>query len=220
MVLPGKRIDLFGENRLRTMKSFVFIILCLPVALMVFDLTAGRMVEPVEEMTHTTGEWALRLLLVTLAVTPVARITGWNKLVRLRRMLGLFSFAYMVLHFSIYLALDQFFNWPGIVEDLTERPYVIAGFTALVLCLPLALTSTDRMIRRLGGRNWKRLHRLVYPASIAAVLHFLWLVKADLTEPAVYALILALLLGWRVRASSGRRSHRPKTNSTPIMGQG
>ncbi|KAA3620542.1 MAG: sulfoxide reductase heme-binding subunit YedZ [Proteobacteria bacterium] len=185
---------------------------------MAIDVVAGRLVEPVEQLTQATGEWSLRLLLATLAVTPLARITGWNRIIRLRRMLGLFSFSYMLMHFSIYLALDRSFYWPEIVTDLTERPYIIAGFACFVLCAPLAATSTDRMIRRLGGRAWKRLHRLVYPASIAAALHFLWLVKADITEPAIYALILSALLGWRLRASGARGAHRPKTNSTPVMG--
>lgn len=220
MVLPGTRIDLFGENRIRTLKSFVFVLSCLPAAWMLFDVFTGRLTEPVQELTHATGDWALRLLLATLAITPLRTLTGWHKLIRLRRMLGLFAFTYMVLHFSIYLALDRFFHWPEIVTDLTERPYIVAGFTCLLLCLPLALTSTDGMMRRLGGRNWKRLHRLVYPAAIAAVLHFLWLVKADLVEPATYALVLALLLGWRMRASGRKVRRHPKANSTPIMGQG
>ncbi len=220
MVLPGTNIDLFGEIRIRTIKSLLFVLLCLPAAWMLFELLAGRLVEPVEELTHGSGEWALRILLATLAITPLRKLTGWHKLIRLRRMLGLFAFAYMVMHFSVYLVLDQYFYWPEIVADLTERTYIIAGFTCLVLCLPLAATSTDGMMRRLGGRNWKRLHRLVYPAAIAAVLHFIWLVKADLVEPAIYGAILVLLLGWRVRESGQRRTHKPKTRSTPIMGQG
>lgn len=220
MVLAERRIDLFGENRIRTIKSFLFVLLCLPAAWMIMDVFNGRLVEPVEELTHATGEWALRILLATLAITPLRKLTGWNKLVRLRRMLGLFSFAYMVMHFSIYLILDQFFLWSEIIRDLTERPYIIAGFTCLVLCLPLALTSSDAMIRRLGGRNWKRLHRLVYPAAIAAVLHFVWLVKADLTEPAFYAAVLTILLGWRLREATGSQHGRSKNNSSPLLGQG
>jgi sulfoxide reductase heme-binding subunit YedZ len=191
----------------------------MPAALMVFDLFSGRLTEPVEQLTHATGDWALRILLLTLAITPLRQITGWQKLIRLRRMLGLFSFTYMMLHFSIYLVLDRFFYWPEIIEDLTERPYIIAGFTCLVLCIPLAVTSTDGMMRRLGGRNWKRLHRLVYPAAIAAVLHFIWLVKADLVEPLIYASILAVLLGWRLRTPGrSRRRSTSKPRSNPIMG--
>lgn len=221
MVSRGGRIDLFSDNRITTIKTTLFVLLCLPAAWMIFDIVAGNLVEPVEELTHATGQWALRILLLTLAITPLRQLTGWTRLIRLRRMLGLFSFFYMVLHFSIYLVLDRFFHWPEIVVDLTERPYIIAGFTCLVLCIPLACTSTDAMMRRLGGRNWKRLHRLVYPAAIAAVLHFIWLVKADVTEPAIYALVLAVLLGWRLRASGEKRQRRrPGNRSTPIMGQG
>jgi sulfoxide reductase heme-binding subunit YedZ len=221
VVLPGTKIDLFGENRITTFKTVLFVLLCLPAALMVVDIVSGNLVEPVKQLTHATGDWALRLLLATLAITPLRKITGWHKLIRLRRMLGLFSFFYMTVHFSIYLGVDRFFNWPEIVGDLTERPYIIAGFTCLVLCIPLAATSTDGMMRRIGGRNWKRLHKLVYPASVAAVFHFLWLVKADLLQPAIYAAILVVLLLWRVRDSSGnRRGHRPKTGSAPLMGPG
>ncbi len=220
MVLPGTNIDLFGEVRIRTIKSLLFVALCLPAAFMLFELFTGRLVEPVDELTHGTGQWALRLLLVTLAITPLRKVTGWNKLIRLRRMLGLFAFAYMIMHFSVYLVLDRFFFWPEIVADLTERTYIIAGFTCLILCVPLAATSTDGMMRRLGGRNWQRLHRLAYPAAVAAVLHFVWLVKADLVEPLVYAAILALLLGWRLRHSGHRRAHKPKPRSTAIIGQG
>ncbi|GJL82064.1 MAG: protein-methionine-sulfoxide reductase heme-binding subunit MsrQ [marine bacterium B5-7] len=228
MVLPGTRIDLFGENRLRTLKTFLFIALCMPAATLVFDLVSGALIEPVEELTKTTGIWALRLLLVTLAITPIRKLTGWHKLIRFRRMLGVFSFTYMTLHFSIYLFLDRLLSGEEIFTDLTERPYIIAGFTCFMLCVPLALTSTDRMMRRLGGRHWQRLHRLVYPAAIAAALHFIWLVKADITEPIIYASILALLLGWRLRVfmiKSDRRSGTKRSNngsgqgSTPVMGQ-
>lgn len=220
MVLPGTKIDLFGEVRLRTIKSLLFVALCLPAAFMAFELFTGRLVEPVDELTQGTGQWALRLLLATLAITPIRMITGWHKLIRLRRMLGLFAFSYMLMHFSVYLVLDRFFFWPEIVADLTERTYIIAGFTCLLLCLPLAVTSTDAMMRRLGGRNWQRLHRLVYPAAVAAVLHFVWLVKADLVEPLIYAAVLAVLLGWRVRHSGQRRAHKPKASARPIIGQG
>lgn len=204
-------------SRVRAAKAVLFVLLCIPAAAMIFDAVSGRMVEPVEELTHRSGEWALRILLLTLAVTPARRLTGWGELVRLRRMLGLFSFTYMAGHFSVYLVLDQFFFWPDIVRDLTERPYIIAGFTCLMLCLPLAATSTDGMMRRLGGRAWRRLHKLVYAASIAAILHFLWLVKADLTEPAIYGAILALLLGYRLRAGTliSWKTRRARATTAP-----
>ncbi|MFT5113665.1 MAG: sulfoxide reductase heme-binding subunit YedZ [Parasphingorhabdus sp.] len=204
--------DLFREDRLRTAKSILFVILCLPAAFLLYDIFTNRLgLEPVEELTHRTGEWGLKLLIITLAVTPVQRLMGWSKLVRFRRMLGVFSFVYMLAHFSIYLVLDQFFYWPGIIQDIVERPYITVGFTCLILCLPLALTSTNGMMRRIGGKNWKRLHRLIYPAAIAAVLHFFWLVKADLTEPLIYALIVCVLLGFRLKNRPIRMKRAPAT---------
>ena len=147
-------------------------------------------------LTHTTGDWGLRLLLLTLAVTPLRRLTGWGWLLRFRRMLGLFAFFYLSLHLVTYLWLDQFFDWAAILEDVAKRPYITAGFAAFLLLVPLALTSTRGMVRRLGWR-WQTLHRLIYPAAALGVLHFFWLTKADLREPLVYASVLALLLALR-----------------------
>ncbi|WP_148713884.1 sulfite oxidase heme-binding subunit YedZ [Chitinolyticbacter meiyuanensis] len=154
-------------------------------------------VNPVEYLTHQTGTWALVGLLTTLAITPLRQLTGWNALVRLRRMLGLFAFFYACLHFLIWLALDHGFDLAAMWHDVVKRPFITVGFTALLLLLPLAVTSTDAMMRRLK-RNWGRLHRLVYLVAVLAVLHYWWLVKRDVTEPAIYAAVLALLLGWRV----------------------
>ncbi len=151
----------------------------------------------VEAITHRTGDWTLRLLLVTLAMTPLKRLTGWVWPLRTRRLLGLFAFFYACLHFSTYLMLDQFFQWAAIVEDVAERPYITVGFTAFMLLIPLAATSTRGMMRRLG-RNWQRLHRSVYVVAGLGVLHFLWLVKADYREPIAYLLILSVLLGVRI----------------------
>lgn len=179
-------------------KPAVFALCLLPVALLVLDaFTGGLGVNPIEDVTHRTGDWALRLLLVTLAVTPLRRITGWSALIRLRRMLGLFAFFYASLHFATWLVLDQFFDWRAMLEDILERPFITVGFLAFLLLIPLAATSTDAMIRRLG-RNWQRLHRLIYPIAILAVLHFWWLVKADLLEPAIHAAVLAILLVLRL----------------------
>jgi len=152
---------------------------------------------PVEMLSHRTGDWSLRFLLLTLAVTPVRRLTGWNGLQRFRRMLGLFAFFYVCLHFGVYLIFDQFFDLSAIIADVAKRPYITVGFAGLILLIPLAVTSTNRMIRRLG-RNWQRLHRLVYLIAILGVLHYLWLVKADLREPLMYAGILVVLLGYRL----------------------
>lgn len=155
-----------------------------------------------EQITHRTGWWALTLLLATLAITPLRRLTGWNRVIQLRRMLGLFAFAYATLHVLTYFALDQLFDLRYIAEDIVERPYITAGFAAWLLLIPLAVTSTRRWIRRLGKR-WQRLHRLVYPAAGLAVLHFLWLVKADTREPVVFGILLILLLLLRVPRRTG-----------------
>jgi sulfoxide reductase heme-binding subunit YedZ len=183
-------------------------VLCLtPAALLAYDAYAGGLgVNPIEEVTHRTGRWALILLLVTLAVTPVRWLTGWHQAVQLRRTLGLFAFAYAVLHFLTYVVLDQFFAFGYIIEDIAERPYITAGFAAFLLLIPLAATSATRAMRRLG-RNWGRLHRLVYVAAGLGVLHFLWLVKAPaIGRPLRYAAVLALLLGLRVVFRLRRRS--------------
>jgi sulfoxide reductase heme-binding subunit YedZ len=162
---------------------------------------------PIEEITHLTGEWTLRLLVLTLAVTPARRLSGWSWLAPQRRTLGLLTFAYAVLHFATYLALDLFFDWSFLAEDIAERPYITVGFTGFVLLIPLALTSTRAAIRRLG-RRWQRLHSLVYVAAAAGVIHFTWLVKADLLEPLVYAAIVAALFAirgyWHLKRSSRR----------------
>lgn len=168
--------------------------------------TGGLGTNPVEALLHRSGWWTLTFLMLTLSVTPVRQLTGLGWLIKLRRTVGLYAFFYAVLHFGIYLGIDQFFAWEFILEDIAERPYITVGFTALVLLVPLALTSTRGMIRRLGGARWRRLHRLVYVAAALGVVHFLWLVKADLREPAIFGLILIVLLGYRVLAPRVRRS--------------
>jgi len=183
----------------RVVKPLTWLLCLVPAALLAYDAyTGGLGVNPIEEVTHRTGRWALILLLVTLTVTPFRRLTGWHQAVQLRRTLGLFAFAYAVLHFLTYIVLDQFFAFGIIIEDIVERPYITVGVAAFLLLIPLAATSTTRAIRRLG-RNWGRLHRLVYLAAILAVLHFLWLVKPPaIGRPLRYGAVLALLLGLRV----------------------
>ena len=196
------------------MKTAVWLAALAPFALLVWDgLGDGLGAEPIEEVTHRTGKTALVLLLCSLAVTPLRRRTGWNGAVRFRRLLGLFAFFYACLHLATYL-FDQEFLPEYIVEDVVEHPYVTAGFTAFLLLVPLALTSTQGMIRRLGKR-WLKLHRLVYAAAALAVLHFVWLVKKDLTEPLVYAAVLALLLAFRLPMLSGRRKRPPRARPAP-----
>jgi methionine sulfoxide reductase heme-binding subunit len=172
----------------------------LPLALLAaraFGALGGLGTNPVEFLTHATGDWTLRLLLLTLFISPLRRITGWTWPMRLRRMLGLFAFFYACVHLSIWIGLDLFFDWTLIGDDILNRPYITVGFMAWLLLIPLAVTSTDAMMRRLG-RRWSSLHRLVYPAAILGVLHFWWLTRADYREPMLYAVILAVLLGWRV----------------------
>ena len=181
----------------RWSKPVLFLLCTLPFCVLVYNgfndnLTAN----PIKEITHFTGEWALNFLLITLSITPLRKLTRRNALVRFRRMLGLFAFFYACLHFSTYLVLDQFFDWNEIVRDVAKRPYITVGFTAFVLLVPLALTSTNKMAQRLGN-NWRKLHSLIYPIAILVIFHYLWLVKADILPPVTYGLILCLLLALR-----------------------
>lgn len=181
----------------RWVKPLLFVLCLLPLARMVWLVLQAVPVNPVEFITRSTGTWALVGLCLSLAISPLRRITGYGALLRVRRMVGLFAFFYAALHLLTYLWLDQFFDWAAILRDVLKRPFVTLGFAAFLLLLPLAVTSTDGWMRRLR-RNWGRLHRLVYPAAVLAVLHYLWLVKRDLTEPLLYAAVLAVLLGVRI----------------------
>ena len=153
---------------------------------------------PAEFITRTTGDWTLRFLLLTLAVTPLRKLTGWHALAKFRRMLGLYAFFYGMVHLSSYLAFDHAFEVMDILRDIAKRPFITVGFSALVLMVPLAATSTNAVVRRLGAKRWLALHKLVYVLAPLGVLHFWWMVKKDVTEPAVYAVILTALLGYRV----------------------
>jgi methionine sulfoxide reductase heme-binding subunit len=160
--------------------------------------------DPVAEIEHRLGLWALRLLMVALAITPLRQLTGQPVLIRFRRMLGLYAFFYACLHFGAYLGLDLRGYWTQIFAEIVKRPYITVGFSAWLLLLPLAITSTKGWIKRLG-RNWGRLHKLVYAVGLLAVLHFWWLVKSDIREPLLYASVLAVLLGWRAWKALSRR---------------
>lgn len=167
---------------------------------------------PVEKLLHELGKWGLKFLLLTLAITPLRYWTGWNWLVQYRRLLGLFAFFYLVLHFGVYIVLDRYLDFSGLLEDIAERPYITLGMTGLLLLIPLAVTSTRGWMRRLGGR-WKKLHRLVYASAILGVWHFYWQVKLDTLEATIYAVILAVLLLTRVW-----HSRRKATGSTQHAG--
>ena len=180
------------------LKPVAFIICLIPIGQLLFRAYSDDLgANPIETITRFTGSWSLFILLASLAVTPLRRLTGWNELIRYRRMLGLFAFAYAVLHFATYMVLDLYFDFSAIAKDILKRPYITVGFTAFVLMMPLAITSNAKMIRRLGKR-WQQLHYLVYPIAILGVIHFYWLVKSDITRPAQYGLVLALLLGFRL----------------------
>ena len=184
-----------ARGRARAVHAAVLAAAALPAAALALRGAQGRLgADPIETLTHETGDWALRFLLLSLAITPARRWLGAAALAPYRRSFGLVAFGYACLHVLTYLALDWFFDWGAILEDVAERPYVTAGFSAFLCLVPLAATSTRGALRRLGGRRWVRLHRLVYVAAGAAVVHFLWLVKADLAEPLLYAAVLGALL--------------------------
>jgi sulfoxide reductase heme-binding subunit YedZ len=193
----------------RCFKPLLFLLCSLPLAWLLaraFGLAgAGLGPNPIDELQDRLGDWGLRLLLATLCVTPLAVSLRKPWLVGVRRMLGLFAFTYLSLHFLNWLVLDQWFDVRAIGADITKRPYITLGFAALLMLVPLAITSTARWMRRLGQR-WHRLHRLIYPAAILGCVHFWWQVKADWREPLIYAACLALLLGWRLRRARMRRS--------------
>src|SRR5581483_1759921 len=184
--------------RPKIIKPFLFIACLVPLALLAVDGLQGHLgANPIERITHATGDWTLRFLLITLAVTPLRRLTGINELISFRRMLGLFAFFYGTLHLMTYLWLDKFFDMHEIVKDVYKRPFITAGFTAYCLMVPLAITSTKGWIRRLG-KKWVVLHRLIYASAAAGVIHYIWLVKKDKLRPEIYGAILAALLVWRI----------------------
>ena len=187
------------NKTLAGIKSVIFLLALIPLSrlgLGAYLDTLGA--NPIEKITRTTGYWTLAFLLISLIVTPLRRVLGWLWLIRLRRMLSLFAFFYACLHFLTYLVLDQFFDWEGIIKDIIKRPYITVGFPAFLLMIPMAITSTDAMIRRLGGKRWRLLHRLVYLCAVGGVVHYWWLVKKDLTNPVTFAVWLGFLLGIRL----------------------
>jgi sulfoxide reductase heme-binding subunit YedZ len=193
----------------RAAKAAVLALACVPLVLLAADAATGGLgANPVEGLLHRTGDWALRFLLLALAVTPLRRFAGLPWLAPFRRTFGLFAFAYAALHALTYAVLDRGMLWEEIAVDVLERPYVTAGALALLLMIPLAATSTRAMMRRLGGRGWQRLHRLVYAVGVLAVLHFLWSSKLDRPEPVLYGGVLAMLLLARLPAALRARRSR------------
>lgn len=181
------------------LKPVVFILCLMPLLwLVVRALTVGLGANPIEAGIRYLGDWALRFVLIALAVTPLRIVTGWNVLARLRRMLGLFAYFHVVVHILGYVGVDHFFDWAAIGKDIVKRTYITVGMTALVMLTPLAVTSTDGTVRRLGGAAWRRLHQLVYPAAVAGVIHYFMMIKAGYQEPLLYAVILAALFAVRI----------------------
>jgi methionine sulfoxide reductase heme-binding subunit len=180
-------------------KVVVFLICLGPLGLLIWEAFNDELsANPTQFLEHATGDWTLRFVAITLAISPLRKILIMPQLIRFRRMLGLFAFFYACLHFSIYIGFDRVLDFSGVWADVMKRKYITVGFTGFVLMIPLAVTSTAGMIRRLGGKRWQMLHRLIYLTAIAGVIHYYWLVKSDVHVPLEYAAVMAVLLGWRV----------------------
>lgn len=208
-------------KRLLTSKStkVVLFMLCLvPAARLVWRaFHHGLGPNPIEFVTHETGDWILIFLVLTLAITPARKVLGVPDLIRFRRMLGLFAFFYAFLHFSTWIGLDKFFDWPEMMADIAKRRYITVGFTGFVLLIPLAVTSTAGWIRRLGGKRWQALHRLIYLTAIAGVIHYYWLVKSDVRKPLMYGSFVLLLLAYRLIIRLRERRRRLAGQSRPLV---
>lgn len=207
-------------SKARLLQLLVVTLGLVPLAWLVADALGDRLgANPIEQITHRTGDWTIRLLLVTLSISPVRRITGWNSIIRFRRTIGLLAFSYLCLHFLTYVVLDQGFPFQGFAlkyvgEDIAKRPYITVGFTAFLLLIPLAWTSTKGWVRRLG-RRWTTLHQLIYVAGALGVLHFMWLIKGDRPTAVYYALILVALLVVRVWLLRSRTQPAPVLTTKP-----
>jgi sulfoxide reductase heme-binding subunit YedZ len=199
------------------LKPLVFLACLIPLARLGWKaLNAGLGANPIQVITWSTGTWTLVFLVVTLSITPVRKLTKQYWLIQFRRMFGLFAFFYACLHFTTYVWLDQFFDWHGITKDIAKRPFITVGFTAFVLLIPLALTSTQASIRRLGKR-WQRIHRLLYLTAVLAIIHYVWLVKKDIRKPVIYASILGVLFAYRLIVWAwAHRTSRPAPQTASI----
>ena len=182
-------------RQLVSIKVLLFVVCLVPLLRLAWGAWQNELgANPIEFVTRALGDWTLNFLLITLTVSPLRKLTGWHWLLRLRRMLGLYVFFYAVLHLTTYLWFDQFFDWSAIARDILKRPFITIGMSAFALLIPLAATSNNAMIRRLGGHHWQQLHRSIYVIAILAVVHYWWMVKLDIRQPLIYAIILALLL--------------------------
>ncbi len=194
------------DKYLPWLKVALFIAALAPlVRLVLFGVTDRLGANPIEFITRSTGTWTLVFLLITLSVTPLRRLSGWHSLIKLRRMFGLFAFFYSCLHFTTYIWLDQFFDLASIYKDVIKRPFITVSFPSFLLMIALAITSTNAMLRHLGGKRWQQLHSLVYIIAIGGVVHYWWLVKKGVTDPLIYTVILALLLAYRLVVAVRKR---------------
>jgi methionine sulfoxide reductase heme-binding subunit len=188
--------------KLKLLKIAAFLLSLTPVVWLGYDAYTGSLgANPIEVITHWTGDSTIIFLLITLTVTPLRKISGWNEAIKFRRMIGLFAFFYACLHFTTYIWLDQFFDFPGILKDVAKRPFITVGFASFVFLIPLAVTSTSAMVRRLGKR-WQKLHLAIYVIAAAGVIHYWWLVKKDIRWPLIYGTVLVVLLGYRFLSGS------------------
>jgi methionine sulfoxide reductase heme-binding subunit len=200
---------------IRWAKIFAFVACLGPLARLGLKAVSGNLgANPIEVITHSTGDWTLIFLLITLAITPLRKLTGQLSLIRFRRMFGLFAFFYVVLHFLTYIWLDKFFDVHEMLADVAKRRFITVGFAGFLMLVPLAMTSTKGWIRRMGGRRWNLLHRLIYFSAIAGVIHYWWLVKADISKPSEYAVVLAALLGYRIVVWSLQKA--PSRKGVPV----
>jgi sulfoxide reductase heme-binding subunit YedZ len=195
----------------RVVKPALYVAAVLPLAWLLFALFSGLVMgDQVKFIQHVTGDTVLSCLMLTLMITPLRRLTGWNEIIRVRRLIGLTAFWYACLHFSTYVVFDQSLSISEIMTDIAKHPWVLVGFTAFLCLIPLAITSTNGWVRRLGGKRWRRLHRLVYVAAAAGVLHYFWLVKKDVTYPLIYGVVLLVLLlsrlWWAADRARARRT--------------
>jgi len=198
-------------------KVFVFVLCLAPVGFIAWGLFTNptAQADPIAFITHRTGDWTIRFVIVTLAITPLRKILHLPQLIRFRRMVGLFALFYVFLHFSTWIGLDHFFAWPEMWKDVLKRRFITVGFSAFVLMIPLAITSTAGWIRRLGGRRWQRLHQLIYVIAILGVIHYAWLVKSDERKPIFYGTLVGLLLAYRIGAWIKDRTRRAAAHAVP-----
>jgi methionine sulfoxide reductase heme-binding subunit len=199
-----------GASMLKSQKAskiVVFVACLTPLFLLLTAAVMGNLsANPIKDITEDTGAWTLRFLLITMCITPLRKLTGWNAVIKFRRMVGLFAFFYGFLHLMTYLWLDQFFSIPDMIHDVLKRPFITAGAAGFALMVPLAVTSTRKWISRMGGKRWQLLHRLVYVSAFAGVVHYVWLVKADIQRPVIYAVFLSILFAYRLFVWAGADS--------------